>query len=266
MVDVRTPVTFGRYRHDEFVRACQENYPGEFDKDGTLDQGARELILAGAGPVRPPRFVSPLERTWQTGANPWMFPLRRDRHQSALALTYRGLICLKTPFDLALYTRLIWELAPRTIIEFGSYQGGSALWFADQLELLSSSDSSVQSFDNRSACISPSITNPRIRFHAIDLTDADDRLRDVLRTLPHPWLVVDDAHVDVLSLFALVDDYMAEGDYYVIEDVFLKSSAELAHAAATHVSTSGYAVDTDYADGFGRNVTCAPNAWLRKMA
>lgn len=56
--------------------------------------------------------------------------------ERALGKTYRGSILLKTPFDLALYPKLIWELQPRTILELGSYQGGSGLWFSDNMSVL----------------------------------------------------------------------------------------------------------------------------------
>lgn len=30
--------------------------------------------------------------------------------------------------------QLLWELKPRTVVEFGAYKGGSALWTADMLK------------------------------------------------------------------------------------------------------------------------------------
>ncbi|MGB6324645.1 MAG: CmcI family methyltransferase, partial [Methylocella sp.] len=47
--------------------------------------------------------------------------------------TYKGIPTSKNPFDLALYTRLLWDVKPRTLIEIGSCMGGSAIWFADQM-------------------------------------------------------------------------------------------------------------------------------------
>lgn len=47
--------------------------------------------------------------------------------------TYRGLPLIKTPFDFALYHLLLWNLKPKTIIEIGSFAGGSALWMGDIL-------------------------------------------------------------------------------------------------------------------------------------
>ena len=52
---------------------------------------------------------------------------------ASLSYTYKAIPTLKNPFDLALYSMLLWNLKPRSIIEIGSHRGGSALWLADQL-------------------------------------------------------------------------------------------------------------------------------------
>jgi hypothetical protein len=43
---------------------------------------------------------------------------------------------VKSPFELALDPLLLWNLKPRTILEIGSKEGGSALWFADMATML----------------------------------------------------------------------------------------------------------------------------------
>ena len=42
---------------------------------------------------------------------------------------------MKDPLDLTILQQLLWELKPRTVIEFGAYKGGSALWLADMLKM-----------------------------------------------------------------------------------------------------------------------------------
>ena len=37
--------------------------------------------------------------------------------------------------DQKILQQLLWELKPRTVIEFGAYKGGSALWIADMLKM-----------------------------------------------------------------------------------------------------------------------------------
>ena len=50
-------------------------------------------------------------------------------------LCWRGVDIMKDPLDLAIVQQLLWELKPRTVIEFGAYKGGSALWAADMLKM-----------------------------------------------------------------------------------------------------------------------------------
>ena len=48
---------------------------------------------------------------------------------------WRGVSLMKDPLDLTILQQLLWELKPRTVIEFGAYKGGSALWLADMLKM-----------------------------------------------------------------------------------------------------------------------------------
>jgi cephalosporin hydroxylase len=50
--------------------------------------------------------------------------------------SYRGRGLAKMPEDLRVYQHLIEEVQPEIIVELGTYDGGSALWFADQLAVL----------------------------------------------------------------------------------------------------------------------------------
>lgn len=178
-------------------------------------------------------------------------------------LAYKGLWIGKTPFDLVLYSNLMWELQPKTIVEFGSLQGGSGLWLADQLEALCG-HGEVHSFERLIQCVSPRAAHPRLRFHHVDLEDLDTLDQELLARLPHPWLVIDDAHANVLELFKLMNGFMQADDYFVIEDLPAEMPIGFVHHVLQMVEEAGYLVDSHYADAFGSNMTCSPNAWLRK--
>ena len=49
---------------------------------------------------------------------------------------WRGVPILKDALSLTASQQLLWELKPQTVIEFGAYKGGSALWTADMLKML----------------------------------------------------------------------------------------------------------------------------------
>ncbi len=45
--------------------------------------------------------------------------------------TWKGILFVKGPTEIALYSMLLYELRPKTIIEIGAFNGGSAIWLAD---------------------------------------------------------------------------------------------------------------------------------------
>lgn len=51
-------------------------------------------------------------------------PNLRTIQTGTLRYTWRGVVCSKNPFDLALYPILLWKEKPATIIEIGSKEGG----------------------------------------------------------------------------------------------------------------------------------------------
>src|SRR6185295_1395830 len=81
---------------------------------------------------------------------------------------YKGLLNAKSPVDISLYSMLIWELKPATIIELGSFQGGSALWFADQMQAQLGAGT-VHSFDINPESVSERARHPFLTFHQADM-------------------------------------------------------------------------------------------------
>jgi cephalosporin hydroxylase len=264
-----------------YLRSLREHYPELMDgpdgPDGagveTVDERlhlgfvatwTRNAAIVGVDPED--RFVRLTERAfalrrdaWATSFDPGPGGLRRV----AAACAYRGLIHLKPPSDLVLYSNLIWELQPRTILEFGALQGGSSLWFADQLTACTGGGE-VHSFELLDKCIHPSASHPRLQFHRVDLRDLATLDRALFERLPHPWLVVDDAHENLEKLIPFVGGFLQPGDYYVIEDALLRPTPEMIRKAVYVCDALGLVVDTRYTDAFGYNVTCAPNAWFKK--
>jgi cephalosporin hydroxylase len=213
----------------------------------------------------PARFQRIVDRPWGSDRSAWQVSGGGGnlRHAGAYC-SYKGLINLKPAIDLVLYSNLIWELRPRTIIEFGSLQGGSAFWFADQLEILCG-DGEVHSFELCYKCISPLAKHPRLHFHQADVRDLATIDKALLEQLPHPWLIVDDAHENLANLVPFLANQMAPGDYFVIEDAFLHLTASGIASVVKACTGLGFLVDSKYTDAFGVNVTCAPNGWLVKQ-
>lgn len=137
------------------------------------------------------------------------------------------------------------------------------MWFADQMSVLRENQGEVHSFDINFECIHERAKHPLLTFHAVDLSNVANFDEDLLSQLPHPWLVVDNAHVQIFSIFSYLGRFLASGDYYVIEDDPMRADKEII-AGLQIVEQSGFLIDTYYTDAFGINFTCAPNAWFRK--
>jgi cephalosporin hydroxylase len=174
--------------------------------------------------------------------------------QGAPALIqWRGTPLMKNVFDFAMYPALIAEQRPRTVFEIGSGLGASAAWFAD---LMSSCevDGRVHSVDR----VKPATEHPQVTFHHGDCYDPQGLFDlNLLRTEPHPWLVVEDAHHNVSAVLHHMHDFLSAGDYLVVEDSDIKRPA-LREFLGTH--PGAYLVDTRFTDNFGRNATCAADS------
>ena len=152
-----------------------------------------------------------------------------------------------------MYPALIAELRPATIFEVGSGLGASAVWFADNLALCSIAGH-VHSVD----LVKVAIEHPNVGFYQGDCSEPV-RLFDaeLLRSAPHPWLVVEDAHHNVAGVLEHFHQFLQPGDYLVVEDSDVKRDA-LRQFLGAH--PGGYLVDTHFTDYFGRNATCAADS------
>ena len=74
--------------------------------------------------MRRPNLFSPLFWYWRS---------RLKQHTND---SYLGIGLFKFPEDLRTYEHIIWNSRPNVIIEIGTLQGGSALWFRDRLAVL----------------------------------------------------------------------------------------------------------------------------------
>jgi cephalosporin hydroxylase len=186
---------------------------------------------------------------------------------------------VKQPFEIALYMKLVWELKPQTIIELGSRHGGTAIWLGDILH----------TFGNGGRVISIDIEPPSppldlyhtqtvhfIRGNEAELAKVELPMGFTWKTLPHPWLVINDAsHVPRLMNPGLdhFDQHCCPGDVLVVEDANLtefgvdrKWEGGPAQAISRFLNANPkWEIMTDYCDFFGSNVTCSPNGYLRRV-
>jgi cephalosporin hydroxylase len=185
-------------------------------------------------------------------------PERMMSQGTAACLTWKGSPLFKTVFDFAILPMLLWELRPASVFEIGSGTGASARWIADI----------IGSFGFNSQVYSTDIKPVSEPYAGVHFLTGDSRSpetlfgADLLRSAPRPYLVIEDAHINVHDVFVYIDEFLIKGDYFFIEDSLLKADdlntflSERPHR---------YVVDTHYTDFFGRNATSAVNSILVRV-
>lgn len=202
-------------------------------------------------------------------------PMLESYQAGVMAYTYKGVRCLKSPIDMAIYMRLIWDLKPRTLIEIGSHSGGSALLFADLLGNLGCPETPVISID---LAIPKGVGDSRIRFlegNVLELAQLFEA--EGLSAMPHPWFVTEDSahsYEGCMAALGFFAGRMQAGDILAIEDGVLEDlgmgstyegGPNRAIADFLHAHPDSFDVVRDLCDMFGENATYNPNGYLRKL-
>ena len=164
-------------------------------------------------------------------------------------MTWRNSRLGKSIYDFALIPMIIWEIRPEAIVEIGSGEGASAIWMADL----------CKSYNLSTIVHSMDIEPLNIEHEGVTFIKGDSMQISEFDTknLPHPWLIVEDAHVNVNEIITYFEQHMQAGDYLIIEDSWGKKGSTLRIPNTLQV-------DAYYCDYFGINATSAMNTILRK--
>lgn len=191
----------------------------------------------------------------------------------------------KSAMEMVLYPMLLHELQPKTIIEIGAFNGGSAVWLADNLDMFGI-EGSIYSMDIDLSFLDEKAKNDRrINFLSGDSNQIDTVFTsEMLSKLPHPWLVIEDAHVNLIGVVKhFHDNGLKKGDYLIVEDTNLfcweywneqfnaddngdfkeNKGANFKEFIIQHKDE--YLVDTYYQDLFGYNGSKNWNSILKRV-
>lgn len=254
-------------RHKEALAAAKE----ELAINPTHQQAQEQVENLTKAILRSEITIPTQKRSWHT-------TLGRENmlsiQNATMNYSYRGVPMLKNPFDFAIYPVLIWNLKPRTIIEIGSKDGGSAVWLGDMLNNFGI-DGHIYSIDIVKVT---SVQHPRVTYmegngRALQVTLTPN----FLNSLPRPLLVIEDADHSyetskhVLEFF---QSYLKQGEYIVIEDGIISDLVQDTlcnsgpHKALKEFLSERegeYEIDSSYCDYFGYNLTWCTNGFLKKV-
>lgn len=197
-------------------------------------------------------------------------------------ISYRGLSMAKNPLDLVLYEMLFYELQPRTIVELGAYTGASALWMADTLETFNINAQVVAVDIDLSLVDKVAMNRSDINFIEGDCNEIEDVFpASVLEDLPHPLVLIDDAHVNIAGVYGHFHQHAFQsGDYLITEDTIpwipgtfgeTNGNKEWGDWKWNEIQEffdgheAAYRVDRYYTDFFGYNATWNWNGFVKRV-
>src|SRR5882672_978674 len=194
--------------------------------------------------------------------------------ESQHKFTYDGIGCVKNPFDFGIMTVLLKKEQPRTIIEVGSYNGGSARWMHD-LTKSYGLDCHIYSVDVITPIERKVLTGVGQIIHPIPgvaFLKGDGRLLhmvfddDFMENCQRPLLMIDDAdHFEettssILNFFAKWSkpNEMIVGEDGVVPEVLAAIRKFLS-------KENKFEVDRAYCDFWGSGLTFFPNGYIRRV-
>lgn len=150
----------------------------------------------------------------------WYYNQNAWRHVS-----FMGVYCAKNVLDLWNYQEIIWDIKPGLIVEFGTYAGGSALYFAWLMKALYPHIQSrplVLTVDHDHRPLSRDVINdPTIFAFYADTTGRECAvaIRHWSAIQPKFFCLDSDHRMEhVLAELELLRDLTRPGDYVVVED------------------------------------------------
>tara|TARA_X000001036_G_C20676310_1_gene804317 strand:- start:1353 stop:2009 length:657 start_codon:yes stop_codon:yes gene_type:complete len=179
---------------------------------------------------------------------------------------WKGLTLMKDPMTLSVYMMIIQELKPKTILEFGTYDGGSALWMEDTIKsLLLECD--IHTFDiNQERVNIPEHSN--IKSHMLDNNKINEFINErrlLFEKMKSPILMIEDSHVNSAAVIRSLDPFLKSGDYLIIEDTLDQKKYQETLLSENGISSMNYEVDTFYCDFWGANNSWNVNSIFRKI-
>ena len=185
-------------------------------------------------------------------------------------VVYKDVPIIKCPFDYVIYQMILWEVKPDLIIEIGTNRGGSALYFADLLDLIGHGE--IHTIDIEDMVEEKVKKHKRIKFFAEGFEKYD-----LINTIGFKNIIVieDGSHTyhDVKATLHKLNQVVSKDSYFIVEDGIIdklgykkKYSGGPNKAIKEFISeNNSYIIDRKWCDMFGINATFNTNGYLKKI-
>ena len=206
---------------------------------------------------------------------------------------YKDIITLKNPLDHMTLVEMLQVVKPATVIEFGTFNGGSTLVIDDVLKGIVD-NYSIYSLDVNTSMRDKSVDkfiSKNVNFIQGSSYDVEKVFPiDFLESLPRPLILIEDCHRNVRGIMEHFHNILKPGDYLVIEDTcpivakypwvgeefnnyteikseYTFDGDETLKIVRKYLTEQEefYAIDTYFCDLFGYNCTSHWNAFIRRM-
>jgi cephalosporin hydroxylase len=176
---------------------------------------------------------------------------------------WKNLTLMKDPMSLTTYIQLFQDIKPKTILEFGTYEGGSALFFYDTLKSLNIKTNIITFDINKNYYKN---IEKEIKFIELDCNFIKEYVfenLDFLKSLEKPIIIIEDCHVNTYNIAKYCDFFLKKDDYLIIEDtISLEKHFILENFLLDH---NEYEIQRNYCDFWGINNSWNCNSYLKKI-
>ncbi|MBW3048496.1 hypothetical protein DNJ72_00230 [Prochlorococcus marinus XMU1403] len=172
---------------------------------------------------------------------------------------------MKDPMTLSIYMMMIQDIKPKTILEFGTYDGGSSLWMEDTIKALSLV-CNIHTFDiNEERVNLPN--DSKIKFHQLDNHNINQFIKEykiLFQGMESPVLMIEDSHENANGIIRALDPFLKSGDYLIIEDTLDEVKYKQTIHSDNGIRNMNYEIDTFYCDFWGVNNSWNVNSIFKK--
>lgn len=185
-------------------------------------------------------------------------------------ITYRGVPCIKCPFDYVMYQMIINDVRPDLIIEIGTNHGGSAYYMADIMNSIGKGVIHTIDIDDRSY---PDVKkHTRIKFFQNGWENYDlNQAREYEKIM-----VIEDASHEYRNTLAAISRFsnlVTIGSYLIVEDGIIDALGWTEQYNGGPVRAiedflelhSEFEIDSKWINMFGKDATFNTKGYLKKI-